>query len=341
MEGDENPSGGACSDPSGIRTCLSSWPGFPPPKSESVVKPSETKEEKPSAHAPASIRVEGAPWPIPAAQWEDIAQAFVSICTQNWTEGSGILVGMSLPSDTIRRHVYVLTAAHVARESIRVEGTNTVNVLLRKKGSRDVVRKVFSIPGETWLEPQSQADLALFDITMVLPEIEREGLDYRYVNLSSEVPDDEHAIKHVGFCRRRDFAKAGLGLGSDIFWLATSGEVWCSTKRKGRMPMVMRRGSIAMPEGQFVSPVKDRAEIIAVDCHVIGCASGGPVFSTVPLGNRMSPVLIGIGKAQLAGLPDTRYETSKVRTADGQLDPRKESYLGLITPLDDILAPRK
>lgn len=271
----------------------------------------------------------------PPANLDELAKAFVCVASEDkLPSGSGLLVGMG---EKDQRRVMMITAAHVgAGVASRVKGEPVVNLMLNNSvAEKDAW---YSVRGNNikWVAPTNGADIAILDLTDELPKMVTEGIDVKYVKMSTyPLPDDDpRAITGVVAVPRTWLGQYGIGLGTGVRVMGMAAELWDASPKKKRQPMAVRRGQIAARLDYFDDEIPDSTTFgpITIECEVRPGFSGGPVFANVPLGNLPYPVLIGVMRSVLKS-----HETKQV--VQGMvIAPLALSGYAQVTPLDSFLA---
>lgn len=299
--------------------------------------PWSRQEADPESRAPEALQNSSVPgmqskrmtWDLPAS-YEDIAKAFVSVCAdKKYPGGSGFLVGIEKDGD---RRIMLFTARHVAKESIKRSGTNTVTLLVHRPAEKADFRKTYEGPSVNWMFPFSKGDLACIDVTQTFKTMREEGIDIRYLPFRIfPEKDDAHpeAVKGVLFIQKANFEAFKIGLGSEVRILGSSSELWGMFKGplRRRQPLALRHGIIASPRDAFSDPDINPRGVFMIDAEVHPGFSGGPVFTPVKVGTLEYPAMIGLVRSVLVPTPLSPDANPR--------DLVQPSNLALITPIDE------
>ncbi len=285
---------------------------------------------QPSVEAPAQTAVKVSP----PASFDELSKAFVCVCLEDKRPcGSGLLVGFH---EHDSRRVMMVTAAHVgAAAAGSVKGEPVVNLLLSNSIAESDA--YHSIKGNDikWIAPTNGTDLAVLDLTDEFAKIVAEGVDVRYVSMSTyPIPvDDPFAITGVAVLPRAWLPACGIGLGTNVRVMGMGSEIWAASRGKKRQPLALRAGLISTRLDYFDDELGEKSPVgpITIESGVRPGFSGGPVFAYSRVGASTYPVLIGVVRSVLNAQNEGQIIQGLVVT------PKALSGYAQVTPLDALL----
>lgn len=294
------------------------------------------KDKSGEAAQPVVRSEQNTPPPVklaPPASFEEIAKACVVVCsvTAKSPCGSGVFVGLKQGAE--KPHVYLLTAAHVARPAVPGDQTNAVAFIVHRPNEETDLRKIVVPDSPLWFSPGGVNDIAVIDVTGAFGRMVAEGLDVKYI-LASALPTDDvppNAVKGTFTVRRESFGQYNIGLGTEIRALGMATELWHSNvpKARVRQPLALRAGVIATRhDAPLLAGASEGAFV--VDARLAPGFSGGPVFAMVRNAYWEYPALVGVCLGVVRGLSFGNGD--KARTFDEAI----QSAYGIVTPLDKM-----
>jgi len=271
------------------------------------------------------------------ATYEELAKAFVCVCPKagRGPVGSGILIGAGIGD---RLKVCLVTARHVAELSVAAGGPNSVSFILHRQNADNDYRKTFSGEGLKWLAGANGSDLASVDVTQAFRTSRAEGIDVKYVPLKFHPTpvNDVAAVQGTFLIRREDFARFGIGLGSEVGSLGFAGELWSAMQGRDRQPMAYRAGHIAIRNDEMNTFTPSGSPTYIVESNMHPGFSGGPVFAHYQVNGLAYPALIGIVQDVVASRGVMEI-TSEQNTKEKVVMP---SGYAAVAPIDDLLKSR-
>lgn len=284
-----------------------------------------------SSHSPVAAKSNPQPVEARGTPYDEIAKAFVSVCTGNPSQlgGSGVFIGKV---ENGRRIVAMMTAAHVVMDNVKASVTNELVVIpFRGYGKPDVTAKLRDV-GSSWAPFKENSDIAIVDVTPYFDGLIRQGWDVRYIPMSSLPADykDKYAVDGTCMIPSTYFERYGIGLGTPVSVLGSAIELWTPPFSGIRQPMAIRSGKIAVRPDFLKGIEQVQSPFIIIECSLIGGYSGGPVFADVLKGGRSYPILIGVATGMI-----NRTHLGAEKTPVGT----NHSGFSYITPLDEFLTP--
>lgn len=268
------------------------------------------------------------------ATYEELAKAFVCVCPKAGTGpvGSGVLIGGGSGD---RLKVCLVTARHVAELCIVAGGPNSVSFILHRQNADNDYRKTYSGEGLKWLAGANGSDLASVEVTQAFQTSRSEGIDVKYVPLKflPTPVDDVAAVQGTFLIRREDFARFGIGLGTEVGSLGFAGELWSAMQGRDRQPMAFRAGHIAIRNDEMKTFTPSGSPTYIVESNMHPGFSGGPVFAHYQVNGLTYPALIGIVQDVVASRGMMEI-TSEQNTKEKVVMP---SGYAAVAPIDELL----
>ena len=213
-----------------------------------------------------------------------------------------------------------------------------------------------------WQPADSGADVCALRITDRVESLKGMGARLSFIDLdldpSTYLPKTNtvDALSGVGALNRKELSDAGIRIGSELYVLGTSVEVWDGYVDQSVMPVVYRSGRLSnVPRCKSYlqhlpkrDPRLPKTDLLVTDIPVVGGMSGGPVFAygeKTPQGRPQ--YLIGVMVSIVPSRTNVGLLTEGFSLATNRQGcivrffPKKYNYLGnpflsYVVPFDDV-----
>ena len=287
----------------------------------------------------------------PVVQYDTVERIEQSVCT---IETNGLPVATAFLV-TYAGDQFLVTARHCIQK-LRNE---IPHIMVRTNDAGATV----SVPCfGCWQTADNGADACALRITELVGSLKSMGARLSFVDLdldpSTYLPKTNtvDALSGVGALSRKEFRDAGIRIGSEVYVLGTSVEVWDGYEDQSVMPIVYRAGHISNVPGcksyQQHLPTRDprlpKTNLLVTDIPVVGGMSGGPVFAYGEITPHGRPhYLIGVmvsivpSRTNVGLLAEgsgvaTNHLGYIVRFFPKKYDYRGNPFLSYVVPFDDV-----